>query len=100
MPGVEIQEQEQVANGIERVVDGIRRRIARRAVHDLGVIVEYMNSAYNALAGAFPLGVYGSFRVVEYAQANWPGAPYKWQTYAWSCGNFSEAGSTVHGANP
>jgi hypothetical protein len=56
---------------------------------DLGVIVEYFNSVYNAINGAYPLGIYGSFRSVEYAQAHWPGVPYKWQTYAWSGGQLS-----------
>lgn len=54
-------------------------------------IVHYFNGVYGAVGGAYPIGVYGSFRVVEFANANWPGVPYKWQTYAWSGGNVSEA---------
>ena len=51
---------------------------------DLATITEYFNAIYTQFAGAHPIGVYGSYRVVEYAGHNWPGVPYRWQTYAWS----------------
>lgn len=52
-----------------------------------GQITEYFNGVYATMAGAYPLGVYGSYRVIEHANANWPVAvPFHWQTYAWSGG--------------
>lgn len=52
-------------------------------------ITEYFNGVYAAMNGLYALGVYGSYRVVEYAYAHWPGVPGKWQTYAWSGGQVS-----------
>jgi hypothetical protein len=55
-----------------------------------GQITEYFNGVYATMNGAFPLGVYGSYRVVEHAAAQWPIAvPWRWQTYAWSGGQVS-----------
>ncbi len=52
----------------------------------VGPITEYFNGVNERLAGAYPIGVYGSFRVCQFAKAHWPAVPRLWQTYAWSGG--------------
>lgn len=51
---------------------------------DLITITEYFNAIYNVINGAYPLGVYGSYRVCEYARVQWPGVPYRWQAVGWN----------------
>lgn len=52
-------------------------------------ITQYFNGVYDEMAGVYPIGVYGSYRTVEYAWANWPAIDALWQTYAWSGGQWS-----------
>lgn len=54
-----------------------------------GQITAYFNGIYDTFNGAYPIGVYGSYGVIQHAGANWPGVPWRWQTYAWSGGLLS-----------
>ena len=51
-----------------------------------GAITDYFNGVDEAMAHAYPLGLYGSYRSCAFARANWPAVPHLWQTYAWSNG--------------
>ena len=48
------------------------------------MITEYFNGISDVLAGEYRVGVYGSYRVCEFARERWPAVPRRWQTYAWS----------------
>jgi hypothetical protein len=50
------------------------------------VLVEYFNAVYNVLNPTYKVGLYGSFALCEYAGANWPGVPYRWQAVGWNPG--------------
>lgn len=62
---------------------------------DLVTITEYFNAVYNAINGAYPLGVYGSYQVCEYARLHWPGVPYRWQAVGWNPGGLVSAGVNI-----
>ncbi|MFZ0888651.1 MAG: glycoside hydrolase domain-containing protein [Candidatus Binataceae bacterium] len=53
-------------------------------------IAQYFKGVASGMKGAYPIGVYGSYSVIEYAQANWPNVTHYWQTYAWSYGKRSD----------
>ena len=63
---------------------------------DPNVLTEYFNTVYSILHPAgYIMGVYGSYRVTVFAGRHWPGAPARWQTYAWS-GGLIDAGAHIY----
>src|SRR5437588_4833777 len=53
---------------------------------ELDVITDYFSGINDVLAGEYSIGVYGSYRVCEFARDRWPAVSHRWQTYAWSRG--------------
>src|SRR5437588_791172 len=51
-----------------------------------GPITEYFNGVDEAVAGSYPIGVYGGYPVCAFAKASWPAVRHYWQTVAWSGG--------------
>jgi nitrite reductase/ring-hydroxylating ferredoxin subunit len=62
-------------------------------------LTDYFNGVNDMMAGAYPIGVYGSYRVVEYAHANWQNVVSYWQTYAWSGSSLSSYASAYQWKN-
>ena len=50
----------------------------------------YFNGAYDGLDGAYGLGVYGEYDLVEAVARHYAGVVTTWQTAAWSGGRISE----------
>jgi hypothetical protein len=51
-----------------------------------GALTAYFNGVHEAMAAAYPVGVYGSYDVCAFSTAHWPAVTHQWQTYAWSGG--------------
>lgn len=49
----------------------------------------YFNAVFNGLDGAYDLGVYGEFDLIEAVAKFYGGVTYTWQTLAWSGGKIS-----------
>lgn len=66
---------------------------------DPSALLDYLNGAFIGLEALYLLGVYGSYKVVKYADENYPAVGFLWQTYAWSGGLYYPASNVYQHAN-